>query len=41
MVFERMALEAMDGVVDGALVTMEEREDLGAKGMFQRPLLLR
>ena len=41
MVFERMALEARDGVGDGALVTMEGREDLGAKGMFQRPFLLR
>ena len=38
---ERIALEAMDRVNDGALVTMEGREDLGAKGMVQRPLLLR
>ena len=41
MDLERMALEAMDGVDVGALVTMEGREDLGAKGMVQRPLLLR
>ena len=35
---ERMALEAMDGVEGGVLVTMDGIDDLGAKGMFQRPL---
>ena len=41
VVLERIALEAMDGVEDGALVTMDVSGDLGAKGLFQRPLLLR
>ena len=38
---ERIALEAMEGVDAGAVVLMEGSGDLGAKGIVQRPLLLR
>ena len=38
---DRMALAAVDGALDGALVVIEVEVGFGAKGMCQRPLWVR